>query len=105
MYRTLVACVVTAAVTAAITTELSSGSGASSPGVKTIYVGQTAIFAHQDLICVNESSSGAPRRFKTAGAACSSYAKPYTGVGLWLTRGRIVLTRPPNAKIVSSYRR
>lgn len=104
MNRTFFACAVTAAATAATTAGISSGSGTSSPMVKTIDLGQTAIFARQDLICVNEPSSGAPR-FKTAGVACSSYAKPYGGVGVWLTRQRVVVTRPPNMKIVASYRR
>jgi hypothetical protein len=105
MYRTFLACVVTAATTAAITSGISSGSGRStSPMVKTIGVGQTAIFTRQDLICLNEPASGAPR-FKTAGVACSSYAKPYSGIGAWVTRQRILMTRSPNMKVVASYRR
>jgi hypothetical protein len=105
MYRTILACVVTAATTAAITSGISSGSGrSSSPMVKTIGVGQTAIFTRQDLICLNEPASGAPR-FKTAGVACSSHANPYSGIGAWVTRRRIVMTRPPNMKVAASYRR
>jgi hypothetical protein len=104
MQRTLLACVVTAAATAALTAGIGSGSGASNPMVRTIGVGQTAIFAHQDLICVNEPASGAPR-FKTTGVACSSYVKPYVGIGAWFTRQQLVITRPPNTKVVASYRR
>ena len=104
MQRTFLACVVTAAATAAITAGIGSGSGASRPMVRTIGVGQTAIFTHQDLICVNEPASGAPR-FKTTGVACSSYVKPYVGIGAWFTRQQLVITRPPNTKLVASYRR
>jgi len=104
MQRTFLASVATAATTAAITAGISSGSGGSTPMVKTIGVGQTAIFARQDLICVNELASSAGP-FKTAGVACSSYAKPYNGLGVWVTRHRLVLTRPPDKKIAASYRR
>ena len=72
--------------------------------VNTIDVGQTAIFRAQDLICVNEPASGAPR-FKTSGVACSSYAKPYSGIGVWLTPHRVLVTHPPNMKVVASYQR
>lgn len=104
MHRTFVACVVTAAATAAVTAGISSGSGATSSTVKTIEVGQTAIFARNDLICVNEPPGGAPP-LDTMGVVCSSYAKPYNGVGVWFTRRRMVVTRPPNVKIVARYRR
>ncbi|HWT45852.1 MAG TPA: hypothetical protein VN085_07790 [Vicinamibacterales bacterium] len=104
MHRTFFACAVTAAATAAITAGAGSGSAPSNPMVKTIGVGQTAIFASQDLICVNEPASGAPR-FEAPGVACSSYAEPYSGIGTWSTRRRVVVTRPPNVKIVASYRR
>jgi hypothetical protein len=104
VYRTVLACVFTAIATAAVTPAISSASSASSPSVKVIDVGQTVFFARQDLICVNEPASGAPR-FNTAGVACSSYAKPYSGIGVWITGHRMVVTRPPNMKIVASYRR
>lgn len=104
MYRTFLACAATAVATAALTAGISSGSPASSPRVKTVAVGDTAIFAGQDLLCVNESADGAPR-FKTAGVACSSYAKPYNGVGVWFTTTRAIVTRPPNGKITATYRR
>jgi len=103
MFRTLVACVATAAVTVAATSSLGFAAR-SSPRVKTVGVGETAIFTGRDLICVNEPSSGAPR-FRQAGVACSSNAQPYQGVGLWLTRTRVVVTRPPNGKAVTTYRR
>ena len=103
MFRTSVACVVTAAITGAATSNLGFASR-STPRVKTVQVGQTAIFPRNDLICVNEPSSGAPR-FKQPGVACSSYARPYQGIGLWLTRTRVVITRPPNGKAVRTYLR
>lgn len=101
MFRTLIACVATGAVTVAATASLGFASR-SSPRVKTIEVGETAIFARNDLICVNEPSSGAPR-FKQPGVACSSYARPYQGIGLWLTRTRVVITRPPNGSATRTY--
>ncbi len=104
MQRTFLACLATAATTAAITAGISSGSAASRPMVKTIGVGQTAIFARQDLICVNEPASGAGLS-KAAGVTCSSNAKPYNGIGVRVTRHRVVITRPPNKQIAASYRR
>lgn len=106
MFRTLLACVATAAITVAVTSSLgfASRSNSVSPLVRTIGVGETAIFARADLICVNEPSSGAPR-FKHAGVACSSYARPYQGIGVWLTRVRIVVTRPANGKAITTYHR
>ena len=103
MFRTLIACVATAAITVATTSSLGFASR-SSPRVKTLEVGETAIFARNDLICVNEPSSGAPR-FKQPGVACSSYARPYQGIGLWLTRTRVVITRPPNGNAIRTYAR
>jgi hypothetical protein len=103
MFRTLIACVATAALTVAVTSSLGFAAR-SSPRVKTVGVGETAIFARNDLICVNEPSSGAPR-FKQPGVACSSYARPYQGVGVWLTRTRIVVTRPPNGTAIRTYHR
>lgn len=104
MHRTFFACVVTAATTAVVTAGASSGFDRSNSLAKTIGVGQTAIFASSDLICVNEPASSAPR-FKVAGIACSSYAKPYSGIGIWFTRQRVVVTNPPNAKILANYER
>jgi hypothetical protein len=66
--------------------------------VKNIAVGETAIFTGQDLLCVNERASAAPR-FKQPGVACSSYASPYQGLGLWLTRTTVKATRPPNGRV------
>jgi hypothetical protein len=106
MFRTLLACVATAAITVAVTSSLgfASHSNSVSPLVRTIGVGETAIFARNDLICINEPPSGAPR-FKQPGVACSSYARPYHGIGVWLTRSRVVVTRPPNGKAFTTYRR
>ena len=103
MLRTLVACAATAAITVAGTSSVGLASR-STPRVKTVAVGETAVFARNDLICVTEPSSGAPR-FDGPGVACSSYARPYQGIGLWLTRTRVVVTRPPNGKAIGTYRR
>jgi len=103
MFRTLIACVATAAITVATTSSLGFASR-SSPRVKTLEVGETAIFARNDLICVNEPSSGAPR-FKQPGVACSSYARSNQGIGLWLTRTKVVITRPPNGNAIRTYAR
>ena len=104
MFRMLAACAATAAITAAISTGVGFGSASAKPRVLTVPVGGTAVFAGQDLICVNEPAMGAPR-FKKPGVACSSYASPYHGIGIWLTRTAVVVTRPPNAKVVWSFRR
>lgn len=106
MFRTLAACFATATVTVAVTSSLgfASPSNSASPLVKRIGVGETAIFARNDLICVNEPAGGAPR-FKQSGVACSSYARPYLGIGMWLTRTRVVVTRPPNGKGITTYHR
>lgn len=103
MFRTFLACIATAAITVTATSSLGFASR-SSPRVKTIEVGEAAIFTRNDLICVNAPSSGAPR-FKQSGVACSSYARPYQGIGLWLTRTKVVVTRPPNGKAVTAYPR
>ena len=104
MFRVLAACAATAVVTAAITTGVGFGSASAKPRVLRVAVGDTVVFASQDLICVNEPVSGAPR-FKKTGIACSSNADPYRGVGVWLTRAAVVVTRPPNGKVVSTFRR
>jgi hypothetical protein len=96
--RTFVACAVTAAITAFFTAGVGLGFG-SAARVKNIAVGETAIFASHDLLCVNEPASGAPP-FKQPGVACSSYARPYNGLGLWLTRTAVTVTRPPNVHVL-----
>jgi hypothetical protein len=103
MLRTLAACCATAAATAALTSGVGLGSG-SATHVKTIAVGETAIFAGQDLLCVNEQV-GDSAHSGQAGVACSSSASPYRGVGLWLTRTTLRITRPPNARVLSTLRR
>jgi hypothetical protein len=104
LLRTVTACAATAAVTAAVMAGVGFGSGADSRA-KTIPVGGTAIFTHQDLICVNSTPGGAPKFPGQTGIACSSYASPYRGIGLWVTRTKVVVTRPPNERIVASFRR
>ena len=104
MSRTFVACAITAAITACVTAGTGVGSSSATPKVKTIAVGQTAVFAGQDLLCVNEPASGAPH-IKPAGVACSSYASPYQGLGLWLTRTTVKVTRPPNAHVLYTLHR
>jgi len=103
MLRTVAACAATAAITAGLTAGVGLGSRGAQH-VKTIAVGDTAIFANQDLLCVNEPTNGAPR-FKQTGVACSSYASPYHGVGVWLTRTALTITRPPNGHVVSTFHR
>ena len=104
MMRTAVACAVTAAGTACITAGTGLGFTSATPTVKTIAVGETAIFAGQDLLCVNEPASGAPH-VKPSGVACSSYASPYHGLGLWLTRTTVKVTRPPNGHVLYTLHR
>jgi len=104
MLRTMTACAATAALTAVVTAGISFGSGADSR-VKTIPVGATAIFAHQDLICVNEPPGGASKFPGQTGVGCSSYASPYLGIGLWVTRAKLVVTRAPDERVVASFRR
>jgi hypothetical protein len=49
-------------------------------------------------------ASGAPR-FREPGAACSSYAQPYKGVGVWFAAHKIVVTSPPNDRALYTLRR
>jgi hypothetical protein len=97
MLRTFAACVATATLTAAITTGVGVSAHSSKPPpaakyVKTLALGDTAIFAGQDLICVNG-----------ANLACSSYASPYHGIGVWFTRRTVTITRPPNVRMIASF--
>jgi len=104
MFRTLAACAATAAVTAAVTTGVGLGSRSASNPVKAIPTGGAAIFVGRDLLCNNESAFGSGGRGH-AGVSCSSYANPYHGVGLWVTRASVLVTRPPNQKVVATFRR
>jgi len=104
MFRTFAACVATAAVTAAVTTSVGLGSRSASTPVKTIPAGGAAIFAGRDLICNNESALGSGGR-NQPGVGCASYASPYHGVGIWVTRATLAVTRPPNQKVVATFRR
>lgn len=58
------------------------GAHAGKSQVKTIGSRDTAIFTGQDLICVNGSA-----------VACSSYASPYRGIGMFITRETIQVAR------------
>lgn len=104
MLRTLAACVVSAVVGAALAAGAGLGARSAKPRVITVPVGGTAVFAGRNLLCVNEPASGAPR-FHHAGVACSSHAQPYGGLGIWLTRTELKLTRPPNGKLVATLAR
>jgi opacity protein-like surface antigen len=92
--RTLAACVLSAGVGAAITGGVGLSASATRPQVKTITPRDTAIFTGQDLTCVNN-----------ADVACSSYASPYHGIGISITRTTILITRPPNVKVIATYKR
>ena len=104
MFRTFTASVATAAVTAAVTTSVGLGSRSTSTPVKTIPTGGAAIFVGRDLICNNESPLGSGGSHQP-GVACASYASPYHGVGIWVTRATLAVTRPPSGKVVASLRR
>jgi hypothetical protein len=98
MLRTFAACAVTASLTAAITTGVGVSAHSTKPPpaakyVKTVGLGDTAIFASQDLICVNSA----------ARLACSSYASPYLGIGVWFTHKTVTITRPPNVRVIASF--
>ncbi|MGH3049594.1 MAG: hypothetical protein ACRDLK_05505 [Gaiellaceae bacterium] len=74
--------------------------------MKTIPLGGgTAIFAAQDLVCVNEYAGGAPRYPHQSGVACSSNAQPYRGIGLWLTRTRLTVVRESTGQVVATFHR
>jgi hypothetical protein len=105
MLRTTAACAVTSAVTFAVaaTSGLAGHDGTPTQSMQ-VTVGDTAYFSGNDLICVNAYASGAPR-FKTPGVACSSYAQPYHGFGVWFTRTRLVITSPPNGRTIYNLKR
>ena len=84
-----IACAITALITFAIAAGSGLGEHTAARGYVWIGVGDTAHFAADDLLCVNEPASGA-RRFGTAGVACSSDAQPYRGYGFWFTRAAAV---------------
>ena len=94
MLRTLTACVASAALGAAITAGVGLGAHSGKPYVKTIGPGDTAIFTGEDLICVNGSA-----------VACSSYASPYHGIGMFITRKTIKVTHPPTVKVIATFAR
>jgi hypothetical protein len=104
MLRTAVACAITAAITAFLTAGVGFGStSATHAYVKNIAVGETAIFASQDLLCVNEPAAGYPPH--QAGVTCSSHAQPYRGLGVWITKTALQITSPPSKAVVFAHRR
>jgi hypothetical protein len=103
MLRTFVACAVSAAVTACLTAGVRLGARSSTHAIKNIAVRETAIFAGQDLLCVNEPATGYPPHL--SGVTCSSYAKPYRGLGVWITRTALQVTSPPSKTVVFAHHR
>jgi hypothetical protein len=103
MLRTMLACAVTAAVTALTMAALGE---AGTPWAGTpdrsfdVSLGSSATFAGQDLICVNEFAGR-----RRMGVACSSSVDPYRGLGVWFTSGRLVVTKPPNGRMIADLRR
>lgn len=101
MYRTILACCVTAAVTAGVTSACSFATSGQHPSAR---AGAHQVMAPPatsvrftggvDLLCVNEPPSGAPQHLNQHGVACASDASPYVHVALWITRTRITLTKP-----------
>ena len=102
--RMSIACAITALITFAIAAGSGLGEHTAARGSVWIGVGDTAHFAANDLLCVNEPASGAPR-FRTAGVACSSDAQPYRGYGFRFTRAHVLVTTPPNGRVVFKLRR
>lgn len=94
MLRILTACIASAVLGAAITASVGLGAPAGKPQVKTIGPYDTAVFTGEDLICVNGSA-----------VACSSYASPYHGIGMFITRKTIEVTRPPTVRIIATFAR
>jgi hypothetical protein len=102
MFRTICACVVTAVASVAVTA--GTGIAVSHGGGKRIYVGESGYFPVVDLFCLPEDASGAPR-FDEPGVACNAAHHEYTGRGVWFSKNRIVITSPPNGKVIYSVRR
>jgi hypothetical protein len=71
---------------------------------KQIHVGEAAYFEIVDLYCLPEHASGAPR-FHEPGVACDTAGHEYTGRGIWFSKRRIVITAPPNERVIYSVRR
>ena len=102
MSRTLGACAATAAACFA----LGTGTGLAVPqgGEKNIHAGEEAYFPIVDLYCLPEHASGAPR-FHQPGVACGVASHEYTGRGVWFSKSQIVITSPPNGRVIYSVRR
>ena len=94
MLRTLTACIASAVLGAGIAAGVGLGAHAGKSQVKTIGPRDTAIFTGEDLICVNGSA-----------VACSSYASPYHGIGMFITRKTIRVTRPPTVNVIATFTR
>jgi hypothetical protein len=92
--RTLTACIASAVLGAGVVAGVGLGAHAGKSQVKTIGSRDTAIFTGQDLICVNGSA-----------VACSSYASPYRGIGMFITRKTIQVTRQPTVKVIATFSR
>ena len=102
MSRTICACTLTAASCFAV--QAATGLAVPQGAEKQIHVGQAAYFPIVDLYCLPEQASGAPR-FHQPGVACDTAAHEYTGRGIWFSKSRIVITAPPNGRIIYSVRR
>jgi hypothetical protein len=102
MFRTICACALTAAACFAV--EAGTGFAIPQGKAKRIYVGESGYFPVVDLHCLPEFASDAPR-FREPGVACDTAAHEYTGRGVWFSKRRIVITSPPNGKIIYSVRR
>jgi hypothetical protein len=98
MLKTVLACASTAAICFTITSQ----GGLGSDGSVIVREGSGgARFPAADVFCVAEAAAGAPR-FREPGVACSSYRQPYKGVGVWLGTDRVVITSPPNGRVIYS---
>ena len=99
MARIILACVATATACFAITATTGFASGGT-----TVRAGHAAWFPVSDVWCVAEFASGSPR-FREPGVACSSYRQPYRGIGVWFAANRVVVTSPPNGRVIFTTRR
>jgi hypothetical protein len=103
MIRLVIACSLTAALCFALTA--TTGFASRGAAVKVISVGQAAYFPFIDLYCLPEKHAFGSGIFHEPGVACQSYSRPYNGIGVWFAKRRVVVTSPPNRRVIYTARR
>ena len=96
MVRTLAACVLSAGVGAAVTGGVGLSASATRPQVKTITPRDTAIFTGRSTLHMRKQRGRGVLLLRRS---------PYRGIGISITRTTIRITRPPDVKVIATYKR